>query len=68
MLYCIDTVPMHDHDHASHQHPPVPGRSGSGKPARGEVPISVLLTSAASRLGIVAAAIAVLWVAVFWAL
>ena len=68
MLYCIDTVPMHDHDHASHQHPPVPGRSESGKPGRGEVPTSALLTSAASRLGIVAAATAVLWVAVFWAL
>jgi hypothetical protein len=32
------------------------------------VPTSALLTSAASRLGIVATAIAGLWLAVFWAL
>ncbi len=32
------------------------------------MPVSALLSSAASRLGIVASAIAGLWLAVFWAL
>lgn len=61
---------MHDdHDHASHQHPPAPGRSGSGKHERGSrISRSALLASAGGRLGIAASAIAALWVAVFWAL
>jgi len=59
---------MHD-AHSQIQQPPAPERSGSGKDdALAVARTSLLLLSAATRVGLAGSAIAGLWLAVLWAL
>ena len=60
---------MHTHTHAHPDHPPTASRSEAGPGVSSRpLPVSALLVSAIGRLGLSAITVAVLWLAVLWAL